>query len=60
MPGAVAPSAARVSIDEPPAVTLLGANVAVAPAGTPLADSAIVSAVPAVETVDTVVESELL
>jgi hypothetical protein len=49
-----------VSTDEPPAVTLVGTNVAVAPAGTPLADSAIVSDVPAVETVDNVVESKLL
>jgi len=59
VPGVVVAPAASVSVDEPPAVTLVGANVAVAPAGNPLADSAIVSGVPAVATVDTVVVPEL-
>jgi hypothetical protein len=55
VPGVVVASAASVSVDEPPAVTLLGANVAVAPAGRPLADNAMVSGVPANAVVDTVV-----
>src|SRR5262249_32007590 len=59
VPGVVAAPAVRVSVDEPPAVTLVGANVAVAPAGKPLAVSAIVSAVPAVTAGDTVVVPEL-
>src|ERR1051326_7027765 len=58
MPGVVVRSAASVSADDPPAVTLVGTNVAVAPVGRPLAVSAIVSAVPAVDTVDTVVMPE--
>jgi hypothetical protein len=59
VPGVVAAPAASVSVDDPPAVTLVGTNVAVAPAGNPLAVSAIVSGVPAVATVDTVVVPEL-
>ena len=59
VPGAVVASAASISVDDAPAVTLVGTNVAVAPAGRPLADSAMVSGVPAVDTVATVVIPEL-
>src|SRR5689334_5962540 len=59
VPGTVAAPAASVSVDEPPAVTLVGANVAVAPAGRPLAESATVSAAPEVTVVETVVVPEL-
>lgn len=58
VPGGVIASAASVSVDEPPAVTLIGANVAIAPAGSPVADKLTVSAVPAVEVVDTAVVVE--
>src|SRR5262245_59548618 len=54
VPGVVAAPAVSVSVEDPPAVTLVGAKAAVAPAGTPLAVSAIVSAVPDVSVVDTV------
>jgi len=59
VPGVVAAPAASVSVDDPPALTLVGANIAVAPAGRPLAASAIVSGVPAVAAVDTVVVPEV-
>ena len=59
VPGVVAAPAASVSVDDPPAVTLVGVNVAVAPAGRPLADKATVSAVPDVTAVETVVVPEL-
>src|SRR5206468_1478523 len=59
VPGVVVASAASVSVDVPPAVAVVGANAAVAPAGTPLAENATVSGVPAIAMVDTVVVPEL-
>jgi hypothetical protein len=58
VPGAVVASAASVSIDVSPALTLAGMNAAVAPAGRPVAVSAMVSTAPAVDIVDTAVVSE--
>ena len=55
----VVASAATVSVELAPAVTLVGANVAVAPAGRPVAERVTVSGVPAVAVVDTVVVPEL-
>src|SRR6185503_18904285 len=45
-----------LSVDEPPAVTEVGLNDALAPDGRPLADNATVCAEPAVTAVDTVAE----
>src|SRR5262249_58579027 len=59
VPGVVAAPAASVSVDDPPAVTLVGANVAVAPAGKPLADRASVSCGPGVTIGGTVLVPEL-
>ena len=47
-----------MSVDEPLAVALVVANVAVAPAGRLVAENAMVSAVPAVDVVDTAVVVE--
>jgi hypothetical protein len=53
VPAAAVP-ALTVRVDEPPAVTLVGFNDALAPAGTPLTASETLSAVPLVTVVDTV------
>ena len=55
VPGVVVAPAVNVSVELRPAVTLVGAKAAVAPAGSPVADNAIDCALPAVDIVWTVV-----
>jgi hypothetical protein len=59
VPAGVEVAVARVSVEEPPEVTDVGLNDALAPAGSPLADSDTACAVPDVVAVDTVAVVEL-
>ena len=51
MPGTVGAPALNVSVDVPPAVTVLGLNAALVPFGTPLAPNETLSAEPLVTVV---------